>query len=189
METIQTNIKTRTEELVGLIAKGIECWQKAGEVVVKIIDEDGMSVEEIAASSDFLTEDIVFRFEQIGRKLLSPVLMIADYPAARHIIKLSYKEQEEMICGSVEVLLENGESLNISVQNLTQLQCRQVFDKKRIRTLPAQRAWMESERTKSASYPIHEIKYPYTIRSGRIFIPSACQLTKADLKRMLSDLS
>lgn len=188
MNTLQTYENNLVSELVTLIARGIECWQKAGEIVVRLIDDQNQTIEQIAESSEFLTEDIVSRFEQLGRKQLAPGLLIADYPAARCLVKLPYSEQERLLSGSVELLLDGGDTLNVSTKNLTPYQCRQVFDRKYIRTLSAQRAWLESEKTKSAQSPIPEIEYPYSIRAGKILIPSACQLTRKDLKRMLNEL-
>jgi hypothetical protein len=188
MNTLQTYENNLVSELVSLIARGIECWQKAGEIVVRMIDEQHYTIEQIADSSEFLTEDIVSRFEQLGRKQLSPGLLIADYPAAKHLVKLTFSEQERLLNGSVDLLLEGGDTLSVATKNLTPYQCRQVFDRKYIRTLSAQRAWMESEKARASSAPIPEMEYPYTIRAGKILIPQACQLTRRDLKRMLNEL-
>jgi hypothetical protein len=188
MNTLQAHENNLVGELVTLIARGIECWQKAGEVVVRLIDEQHRTIEQIAESSEFLTEDIVSRFEQLGRKQLAPGLLIADYPAAKHLVKLTFAEQERLLNGSVELLLEGGDTLSVATKNLTPYQCRQVFDRKYLRTLSGQRAWIESEKARSSSSPVPEIEYPYSIRAGRILIPSACQLTKKDLKRMLAEL-
>jgi hypothetical protein len=58
---IQNN---QVNEFVSLVAQGIECWSKAGEIIVNLLDTQNMTIQEIAEASEFLTEDIV---TQIGR--------------------------------------------------------------------------------------------------------------------------
>jgi hypothetical protein len=186
------NQNTLVCEIVSLITRGIECWSKAGELVVKLIDEHRMTISDIAGNSEFLTEDIVTRFDQLGRKQILPQLLVADYPAAKHIIKLPYSEQSRVTNDGVELLVMDGDgnnTLKVATQNLTSLQCKQVFSKDAIRSLPAQRAYIESQKTDN------EIK-------GRICSPEAiwkvsgrkvaflkpCQLSARELAQIIAEI-
>lgn len=188
---MQELTKNKLNSFVELIAQGIACWQKAGEIVVELIDEDGMTVEDVAAASQYLTCDIVGRFEQMGRKQLLPSLLTADYPAAKYLARLPYSEQERLAAGQVELLLLNNgnvEILKCQTQNLTSQQCRQVFHRGAVRDPGAQRAFLESERERLSIAAVEPVRSPYVIRKGKVFFNCACELTATELKRILKDL-
>lgn len=179
-------------EFAALITQGLECWAKAGEVVVALIDEHGLTVPEIAGSSSCLTEAIVGRFESLGRKQIVPRLLVADYPAADHMIKLPYSEQARLQDGAVELLIitESGtETLQVAPENLTPAQCRQVFDRGAVRSLAAQRAFIESrneaDRAKGkvmSSLPV------YSVRGRKVIINHPCELSARQLASILSEI-
>jgi hypothetical protein len=193
MKTIE---KTHTElinEFVGLIAHGIECWTKAGEIVVRLVDDCGMRIEEIAERSDYLTEAIVAKFEQLGRKQLVPDLLVADYPAVQHITKLPYSEQKRIVGGTVDVLVttdKGADTLRVATENLTPQQCRQVFGGASVRPIAAQRAWLQSrqqeERIKAAA--VVQTQVPYQIRGKRVVFVRPCELSAKDLAQILAQM-
>lgn len=180
-------------EFVALIAKGIECWTKAGEIVVRLVDESGMTIETIADQSNYLTEDIVAKFEQMGRKQLVPELLVLDYPATRHIAKLPYSEQRRLLDGTVElmVLTEKGsDTLRVATENLTSAQCRQVFDGNTVRTVAAQRAWLQDrqqeERMRAAI--VDQAQLPWRIKGRRVVFAHACEMSARELAHILSQM-
>lgn len=191
---LKTHTKTElVTEFVSLIANGIECWTKAGEIVVRLVDDCDMTIEDIAGQSDYLTEDIVSKFEQLGRKQLVPDLLVLDYPAVRHITKLPYSEQKRVVNGTVEVLVTSTkglDTLRIAPENLTPQQCRQVFDGNTVRSIPAQRAWLESrkqeERIKLSA--TESVKLPYAIRGKRIVFTKPCEMSAKELAQILAQI-
>lgn len=188
-KTIQKPLIT---EFVALITQGIECWNKAGEIVVQLLDEHGMTISDIAETSEFLTEDIVTRFEQLGRKQLIPRLLVADYPAARHLVRLPYSEQKRAIETSVDMLVCEGKEtsvLKVSVENLTPAQCRQVFDGDQIRSIGAQRAWLEDKRgAQEIKEALEQPTSIYQVRGKRIIIRRPCELTSGQLAQMIAEI-
>ena len=188
-KTIQKPLIT---EFVALITQGIECWNKAGEIVVQLLDEHGMTISDIAETSDFLTEDTVTRFEQLGRKQLIPRLLVADYPAARHLVRLPYSEQKRAIETSVDMLVCEGKEtsvLKVSVENLTSAQCRQVFDGDQIRSIGAQRAWLEDKRgAQEIKEALEQPTSIYQVRGKRIIIRRPCELTSGQLAQMIAEI-
>jgi len=179
-------------EIVSLITRGIECWSKAGEIVVKLIDDHRMTIQEIAGNSEFLTEDILSRFEQLGRKQILPQLLVADYPAARHVIKLPYSEQSRAADAGVELLVmgdEGHSTLKVGIGNLTPLQCKQVFTKDSIRSLAAQRAYIESQKT------YNEIKDRictdeaiWKVSGRKVVFLKPCQMTARELAQIIAEI-
>lgn len=179
-------------EFTALIAQGLECWAKAGEVVVALIDQHGLSVPEIAASSSLLTEAIVGRFEQLGRKQIVPRLLVADYPAADHMIKLPYSEQARLQDEAVELLIitESGtETLQVAPENLTPAQCRQVFAGGAVRSLAAQRAFIESKNESERSKGKALSSLPaYSVRGRKVIFNHPCELSARQLASILSEI-
>lgn len=174
-------------EFMALVAQGIECWSKAGEIIVKMIDDDGMTIAEIAESSDMLTEDIVTRFEQLGRKQIVPNLLVADYPAARHMIRLPYSEQKRVVENSVELLVSGAETLRVAVENLTPSQCRQVFDKNHVRSIAAQRAYLE-ERKSNEAREVVECDPIYQVRGRKVIIRRPCEMSAGQLAQIIAEI-
>lgn len=189
MKQIQKPLIT---EFVALVTQGIECWNKAGEIVVRLLDEHNMTIADIAETSELLTEDIVTRFEQLGRKQLIPCLLVADYPAARHLVRLPYSEQKRAVETSVDLLVCEGKEtsvLKVSVENLTPTQCRQVFDGDQVRSIGAQRAWLEDRR---ATQEIRDVLSSpgalYQVRGKRVVFKRPCELSAGQLAQIISEI-
>lgn len=179
------------DEVVGLIGKGIECWQKAGELIVELMDEHDMTAADICERSPYLTEDVVRRFEQLGRKQIMPNLLVADYPAARHLVRLPYSEQKRAIDEPLDLLVLEGKTpttLKVAVENLTPQQCRQVFNG-HIRSIGAQRAWLEERKAEQEVAPVikqaHEL---YRVRGKRVVIMQPCELTARQLANIIAEI-
>lgn len=179
-------------EIVSLITRGIECWSKAGEIVVKLIDDHRMTIPEIAGNSEFLTEDIVARFEQLGRKQILPQLLVADYPAAKHVIKLPYSEQSRAVDAGVELLVmgdEGHSTLKVAIGNLTPLQCKQVFAKDAIRSLPAQRAYIESQKTDNEiKNRVFNDEAIWRVTGRKVVFFKPCQMTARELAQIIAEI-
>jgi hypothetical protein len=179
-------------EIVSLITRGIECWSKAGEIVVKLIDDHLMTIPEIAGNSEFLTEDIVARFEQLGRKQILPQLLVADYPAAKHVIKLPYSEQSRAVDAGVELLVmgdEGHSTLKVAIGNLTPLQCKQVFAKDAIRSLPAQRAYIESQKTDNEiKNRVFNNEAIWKVTGRKVVFFKPCQMTARELAQIIAEI-
>ena len=186
MQAVTTSSKI--EAFVSLVTKGIECWQKAGEIVVEMID-GGATVEEIASSSEYLTGDVVRRFEQLGRKQIVPRLLVSSFPASKNLFKLSYSEQKNAFESGVPILIEGGEVLNVAVENLTPLQCRQAFDKDRVRGIAGQRAYIESVKTEeSLNAIISDSDSLYTIRGRNVIFSKPYRISAKQLAQILASI-
>jgi hypothetical protein len=189
--TITKSASKLIEEVVGLIGNGIECWYKAGEIIVQLVDEHDMTISDICDRSQYLTEDVVGRFEQLGRKQIMPKLLVADYPAAKYLVRLPYSEQKRALEEPLDLLVLEGKqptTLKVSVENLTPQQCRQVFNKN-IRSVGAQRAWLEERKTKEEMAPVvkrvHEL---YRVRGKRVVFMQPCELTSRQLANIIAEI-
>jgi hypothetical protein len=174
-----------------LINKGIECWKAAGEIVVSLIDDYEMDIEDIATASKYLTQDIVGRFEQIGRKQIIPDLLVAGYPASNYMLRLPYSEQKRLAENSVELLIageKESSSLMVTIENLTADQCRQVFEGNKVRSLAAQRAWLEDRTLKERQKTtIRDTEPAYTLNKKKVIFNRPCEMTRQQLAKILSE--
>lgn len=155
---MSTDIATiKINELNAAITQGLAAWKKAGDLVVEILDSGKTRQELVTAlNSELVTEDVICQFERIGRKQLLPELLVADYPAARHIMGLPFSDQHNLKTIPIDVVVvsggKGGDVLKVQAASLSKDQCRQVFNQtetgKQIRNPAQQRAWIESEKAK-----------------------------------------
>ena len=183
-----TTLTKQTSELSELIASGIECWVKAGKILVEMLDSGETNLADVSEKTG-LTPGVLSRFEQLGRNQLVPELLIANYPASKYIQKLPYSEQKRLIDDSIEVLAsDQGDKLNVMPKNLTTSQCKQVFTSNSVRDLGGQRAWVESRKQKkSESVTITEM--PYHISGSKVFFDQGCTMKASQLISILAQLT
>lgn len=177
------------QEFQALVSQGIEAWLKAGQIVAAQIDEDPAWLDKCSTRTR-LSSETILAFDQIGRRKLHPRLMVSDAPGVVALRRLPYSVQEKHIAEPVELLVSSDgkwETLLVDVHNLTRLQAKQVFDKDKVRSSAAQRAWIEGE-TLKRTVPEVPDQCPYRIVKRTLVIQEPCQLTARDLARLLADM-
>jgi len=185
---LASQYKSKYEQLQKYIQQGLDSWVMAGEVIKNLIDQDGHSVMDISEATG-IPHAVIGKLESLGRKLILPQLLIAAWPAASLIPQLSYSQQERAVHDGVDLLLDNGDTLKVKAENLTYHQAKQVLGGGTIRSLPAQKAWMEEEKRKASIAIKKQAVATYQVKGGRVFITTPCQLTQKDLLRMLQELN
>lgn len=176
------------EELKSLFLQGIESLKKAGDKLVEML-EAGADLPSIADNTG-LPADVLAQLERIGRNQLNPSLLLANYPAAVALQRLSVSEQNRLLANPVEVLLlKNGvaDTLLVEAKNMTREQVTQVFAKGHVRALPEQRAWLESRATVTPEVKVSTP--PYTItRKRTVIFNIAVEMTAKELIRIAQTL-
>ena len=178
----------RIAELQQAIYTGVEAWKKAGQLLVEMIENDGLALADIAEKTE-LPLDVLSQLEKIGRNHLLPQLLLAEYPAARKLERLPMSEQSRLMIEPVEVmLLKDGDpdTLLVPIRHLTGAQVRQVFASNHVRTLAEQRQWIESQRP--VSEPV-KVAVPYMLtRRGSVIFNQACELTAKEMLRIVAQI-
>ena len=147
-----------------------------------------MTIHDVSEAID-IQPGVLSRFEQLGRKQLMPELLISSYPASKHIQKLPYSEQKRVMDASVDVLTsDSGDKLKISTKNLTPSQCRQVFALNSVRDIAGQRAWIESNKVKTATKTTVE-EMPYHIERDQVYFSKGCSMKAGQLVNILAQLT
>lgn len=186
MNTLTTIEQSRIAELQQAIFTGVEAWKKAGHLLVEIIENDGLSLADIAEQAD-LPIDVLSQLEKIGRNQLVPQLLLAEYPAARKLERLPMSEQERLMREPVEMMvMKDGkpDTLMVTVRHLTGPQVRQVFASNHVRGLSEQRQWIESQRPGA---PVR-VDVPYVLTRKSVIFNQACEMTAKELLRIAAQL-
>lgn len=174
-----------------LVLSGLEAWKKAGEIAAAEIDKDSEWPDKVNREHPEISQDVILSFEKIGRGSLHPRLMVNDCPGYARLRRLPYKFQEKYVDSPVELLIqgENGEwqTLLVSALNLSPAQARQVFNCDSVRSIPAQRAWIESESAKKR-VAVGAPDSPYRIVGASLMVMQPCKLTRRDLAKLLAEM-
>lgn len=178
-----TRIKT-------LIEQGVDAWRQAGQLIAQDLDEaeDFESAKDDLCSSLNIGEDIVMRFYAIGKRMTYAPLLIADGPGVIALLKCPYELQERYATEPLDVLVRKGDdwtTLKITARNLTPDQAKQVFKNGEIRSIAAQRAFIEGRATLRYNPNVTQ-EAPYVIRNHRLVIRNGPTFTASELLRILA---
>jgi hypothetical protein len=186
--TLTTN---RAQEFVAAVQLGWESWMEAGRIVVEEIDKNpNFAKEVVVASKGQFTVETVRQFERIGRNELLPQLLL-DYekPGIKRLVRCPIAVQEKYANSPVEVLVYNEgkwDTLLVQTRNLTPVQTAQVFDVNEVRPVEAQRAWVESKKSKAVmKQPVVDGDPGYVIKNGTIIFTKPCSFSTDELLRII----
>lgn len=185
-----TLVNKQIEQFTQLVQRGIDAWTEAGRLLVKMIEDNPNAKAEIVEACPDITEEILSRFEAIGRNQLHPKTLLNNSPGMRRLRSLPFSDQTRYLNSPVPVLVrtESGvDTLQVAVQNLTHQQALQVFASGTVRSPEAQRAYLESRRAVAQS----KIKTvaPYVIKGGRVTFNAGCEMSARELATILAQLS
>lgn len=188
-------ITIATKQIRDLMLEGLEKWQKAGELIVELVDKHDQTLGKISEDTQ-VPVDVLSRFEQLGRKQLMPYLLCSNFPAVNRIVKLPYSEQKRLERSPIELLVygNNGaDTLTVDAKNLTKSQVKQVFGPNGVRSLAAQRAYLEEDKEKKRMESQLSIvgsqmqKYQLG-KNGLVVFNGPCELSRKELLRILEDM-
>jgi hypothetical protein len=175
-----------------LFTKGVEAWTQAGEVLVVLVEKDPAGYELIAsAGGGIVNRKTLSLFERIGRRQLLPSLAYSSSVGQQRLARLPLSMQEKYTREPVELLLlkDDGttDKLLVEVENLTPAQASQVFNHDGVRSLEAQRAWLEAERTAAIERAKTVRNMPYKIIGRRVKFYE-CTLDAKEIVRILGEI-
>lgn len=166
---IQT-IDQAIARLSGLIGLSMEFILRAADIYVRFIDavEDGE--ERFRRAVPTMKPSAWSELERIGRREIDPRLWNDRSPAGKYLKRLPYSQQRAALDHGVQLYIKGNEGddhLIVDTAHLTGLQIKQVFAGDRVRTLPEQRCWLESQEAQDARSVRHR-RVPYRIvNNGR----------------------
>ena len=121
-------------------------FEEASKIWVEYLDAGGDAVE--CAKELPLDAPALAVLEEVGRGEVDLGVYLLPIHTQRHLRRLPASEQRQILKDGVEVLASDGSSLRVSVGDLTREQASVVFGgSSGIRSLPSQRAYIESKAT------------------------------------------
>jgi hypothetical protein len=118
------SVKERIGQFCDLVRQGIEAWEKAGALLVALLEEDPNVFEKIIANSvDGLKHEHLLTFERIGRKQLYPRLLLDEsYPAKRVLdLGLSFDQQVALCDRPIKVAVARNDEIVTQLKRLNEL--------------------------------------------------------------------
>jgi len=179
--------KTTSMQIVNLVNNGVESWIKAGELISKVIDNNPKCMIKLSLKTG-LSQSLLNALLRMGNKTLYPHLMLKDSLGYSRLEKCSYEAQEKYFSHPVDLLVvskDGYDTLKVLIENLTKNQIGQVFNNGEIRSLPAQRAYLESFKTFS---DITEAKLIYSIDGDSLIILRKTRFSKKQLIKIIDSM-
>lgn len=129
------------------VVDSVEMVQQAATLAACLAKRHGL---EHAMELSGLSSNVFRQLMRVAEGKLIPSL--AFRPGLQQVaLRLSTDEQERLASNQpFEVATDSGDTLMVLPDSMTPLQRRQVFGYSGIRTVPEQRAWLESERIQTA---------------------------------------
>lgn len=189
MKLQATNRKEVIKQIGSLIEDGLKSWVRAGQMIAEEFDADESFKEELCEATG-ISEDLFDRFYAIGKKHIYVPVLLMRGPAQKQVMSLPYALQERCCNKAIPVLIrkENGwDTLNAKAESLTSEQVNQVFGKGVIRSVEAQRAFIESANVRRFN-PASESDAPWKIVGKRLVVKKDVTLTARELARILSEM-
>jgi hypothetical protein len=178
-------VVARTKEFGNLLKQGVEAIFGAAKIYAEDVKKNPDVRVSYRESFSMIPEGWWSKYEKIGNGIMSPKMLLPP-KNANFITRFSHEEQEECLNAPIEVLLPSGgTALKISLENLTPLQCRQVFAYDHVRTLPEQRAILESDNTQKVIVHMKKKEEKYFIIKDKLRVTGECEFTRKELERIL----
>ncbi len=192
-QTIENTV-SRAQEFINNVQLGLMAWKEAGKIVVEELEKNPDFANEVCIlSKGFISVEMVHQFELLGRNKVLPQLLIDwQKPGIKKLIRMPIHIQEKHASTPVEVVVFNDDGgmdiLHLHPRNMTALQAKQVFDTGEVRTPAAQRAWIESTRSKKQLESVVATvdgDSGLLIEGDVVYITKPCQFTVMELMRRL----
>lgn len=187
MSTENKPAKNSVSQFVELLNQGLQAWNDAAAIARENIAKDPEWPDKVAEACPMLSPDKVRAFCKIGQTV-HVNLFLASGSGPNALRRLPIALQDKYVSEPVAVLIANGESLLVDVNNLTPDQASQVFAHDGVRSLAAQRAWLEDKAMKAK--PIaKKADVPYRVTGGKLVVMVAgTTFTRKDLAKFVAEM-
>ena len=147
-----------TSMFTTLVNMGIEAWTKAGKLLVDFIEEHPNGHELILNECPSISIETLLSFERIGRREVSPKLLIDSSVGARKLSTMPFDEQQRYSVEPIEVLVgyyEGGKPMieRKMFNKLSAKEVRMVFGTIGVRSVETQTLTRENPADKPKSQP------------------------------------
>ena len=188
----QKETDSKANQFIDLFRQGVEAWIKAGEILVELVENEPHAYDYIIQKCPNLNAGILGRFEQMGRKILHPQLLLTASPGFAKLQKLPMSMQERYIEEPIPLIVHTNEGtdvLLVKAKDMTKEQASQVFANNRLRTEGEQKAYLMQLRSMAAR-PVNTGNVaPWSIKSGRVVFQQGATLSAGELGMIIAQLT
>ena len=166
---------------------GINNLDRSGKSANYLLNVRERTLTEVSEMSG-LPKPFISVLNRIGNKTLYYPLLLKNSAGFTKLEKCTYDVQVRYCEQPVDLLIDrNGEydSLKVDVDNLSSDQAKQVFSDGNIRSLPAQRAYLESLTTYGNVRNVH---LDYLIEGKTLVVLNKTKFTKRQLTKILETM-
>lgn len=184
-------LNTRIQSFITLIQTGVDAWVEAGKMLVEMVDADPMVFDAIIRHAPHINAGVLGKFEQMGRGILHPHLLLSFTPGHEKLAKLPLSMQTRYLDEPIPLIVESAtgtDVLLVKAKDMTADQARQVFASDRLRTEGEQKAWILDRRSKEAR-PVGPNVNAWRIRGGRVEFTTGATLTAGELATIITQLT
>jgi len=117
-----SDLRNEINAFVAAYQRGMDAWEDAGKIIVRIVDQDPHAVDDICKLCPALTPTIVGMFERIGRGLLLPALAMDSSEGARRLRELPLSAQKRYEKEPIPLVVNTDHGTDIllvDVKNMT----------------------------------------------------------------------
>jgi hypothetical protein len=185
------NLDQKIKSFIAAYQRGMNAWEEAGRIIVRIVDHDPHAVDDIIKQCPALTPTIIGVFERIGRGQLLPSLAMDSSLGASKLreLPLSLQKRYEQEPIPLIVNTNNGtDVLLVDAKNMTREQVKQVFAKGRIRTEGEQKAFLAQQESSAIKTTVQG-KPAWTVKGGRVIFEAGTTLTAGELATILAQIT
>jgi hypothetical protein len=139
-------------ELAQAIKDGGDAMQRAGNIMVELVDADPHVYDYITKQCPSMTPGMLNTLERIGRGQIIPALAMDNSPGSRKLKSLPISLQQRFETEPIPlIVMRNDEPdvLLVKREDMTAAQANQAFRNGRLSTEGEQRAWIEDYKMKA----------------------------------------
>ena len=170
-----------------MFSAGIESIKEAAKIYVSAIDRCSGAKAAFREALPQISHVLWADLEKVGRGQIHEKLLLCSGRSAQMMRTLNLSEQTEILDHGVQLLLHDGTIISVMHENLTQSQISQVFVSGHVRSVEAQRAWMESQREYKLPQPII-FKDRYKIEGNLLVVSAPTSISCSDLKKIIAQM-
>ena len=101
---VKIDIAPSIREFIGYVHAGVSAWEKAGEILVKLRNEDPGVFRKITDAYEFITADSLEIFYSIGIRTLYPLTMLLPRRVSSAVRLMRYDAQKKVCQEPVNVV-------------------------------------------------------------------------------------
>lgn len=167
-----------------LFRLGVSAIKEAARIYVRAIDSNRLAKKEFARQMPEIPPAARGSLEQVGRGLLHERLLLLGGRVQEVMKGLPLSVQTDAIENGVDVLLHDGTIARMKPESMVGSQLSQVFGGGEVRTIDAQRAWMESRRSYQISKHLQDSR-KYRVEGCCLVVYAPVSIGLDELRAML----